>query len=178
MNIMKVTIDISDDLFRYLTFLERERLITSKEQTLSTALEFYKEASMHDWLPFIYRMGGGRVLIMDIGSLIDLFHTLTNREIYEAAKLTALKRKVINPLFKGVELSNPDNWPLVLRELEIMGWGKFTKVRNEIKIELCEIPTPYLMGYFEVMFKTKFRLYPTKLPNVTILLGDALSQNE
>ena len=56
----EVTITISDDLYRYLTFLERQHFIKSKEQALSTALEFYRVFAMHDWLPYVYRMGGGK----------------------------------------------------------------------------------------------------------------------
>ena len=153
-------------------------MIENKEQALSTALEFYKGLAMHDWLPYIYRLGGGRVLVMDTGAIKDIFHNLTNSEIFDASKMTALKRKIINPLFKGVDLSNPEHWQLVLNELENMGWGKFTRIDNEIMVEFCEIPTPYLLGYFEVMFKTKFTIHPVKMPDITLLIGEKIQELE
>jgi len=167
----EVVIKISDDLHNYLTFLEKSRFIKSKEEALSNALEFYKRLGMHDWLPYIYRMGGGRVLIMDTSMLADLFHGLSNREIFDAAKASAFRRKLTNPFFRGVDFTNTQNWPVVLRELEIMGWGKFSKLRNEVKVEFCSLPVPYLQGYFEGMFGFQFERYPSKIPNINIFIA-------
>jgi hypothetical protein len=167
----EVVIRISDDLYNYLTFLERSHFIKSKEEALSTALEFYKRLAMHDWLPYVYRMGGGRVLIMDTTMLSDLFHALSTREILNAAKASALKRKLTNPFFRGVDFSRAENWPVVLRELEIMGWGKFSKFRNEIKVEFCPLPAPYLRGYFEGMFRVEFKKHPSKIPDVHVFIS-------
>lgn len=167
----QVTITISDDLYNYLMFLEKSRFVRSKEEALSTALEFYKRLAMHDWLPYTYRMGGGRVVLMDTTMLSDLFHELSNRQIFNAAKASALKRKLTNPFFHNVDLSNPENWQIVLKELEIMGWGKFTGFQNEIRVEFCSLPTPYLQGYFEGMFKVRFERHPSKIPNFVVFIG-------
>lgn len=136
----EVTFTISDDLYRYLSFLEKSRFILSKEEALSTALEFYRMLALHDWLPFTYRMGGGRVMLMDATMILDFFHLLTNQEILNAARTSALKRKVTNPFFRDVDFSCPENWSIVLREIEIMGWGKFTQFRNKIQVECCALP--------------------------------------
>jgi len=167
----ELVITISDDLYRYLTFLEKSRFIKSKEEALSTALEFYKRLAMHDWLPYTYRMGGGRVLLMDTWMLGDLFHGLSNREIFTAAKASAVKRKLTNPFFRDVDLTDPQNWPVVLRELEIMGWGKFSKFRKEIKAEFCPLTIPYLQGYLEGMFAVPFDRHPSKIPNINVFIA-------
>ena len=167
----EVVITISDDLYKYLTFLEKSHFIKSKEEALSTALGFYKRLAMHDWLPYTYRMGGGRVLFMDTWMLSDLFHGLSNREISTAAKASALKRKLTNPFFRDLDLTDPQNWPVVIRELEIMGWGKFSKLRKEIKAEFCPLPIPYLQGYFEGMFGFQFERHPSKIPNMNVLIA-------
>jgi hypothetical protein len=166
----EVAINISDDLYNYLTFLEKSRLIKSKEEALSTALAFYKRLAMHDWLPYVYRMGGGRVLIMDTTMLSGLFHALSNREIFDAAKASTAIKKLTNPFFQGVNLSKPENWSVVLRELEIMGWGDFSKVKDEIKVEFCPLPAPYLQGYFEGMFGSSFERHPSKIQNMNIFI--------
>jgi hypothetical protein len=168
----KITVNISDDLYKYISFLEKTHFARSKEEAVSTALEFYRRLSLHDWLPYTYRMGGGRVLIMDSTMLADLFHALTNRQIYNAARATAFKRKIVNPFFKDVDFSRPRNWSLVLKELEIMGWGKFRRFRNEIRVEFSVIPIPYLLGYFETMFGFEFKLHPSKIPNITVFIAD------
>jgi len=171
-SLKKVTFTISDDLHRYLSFLEKSRFIKSKEEALSTALEFYKMLAMHDWLPFTYRMGGGRIMLMDTTMILDFFHLLTNQEIHNAAKTTALKRKVTNPFFKNVDFLHPENWSIVLREMEIMGWGKFTRTRNKIQVESCLLPVHYLTGYFEGMFGQQFSFHPSKIPNVMIFVAE------
>ncbi len=168
----ELLVQLSDDLFRYLSFLERQNLIRSKDQAVSTSLEFYKMLSMHDWIPYVYRMGGGRILLFDSGSLRDLFHAMTDDEIYNAARISAIKRKLTNPLFRDVDLTEKENWSLLLRELEIMGWGRFTRMRNEIRMELLTMPLPYLLGYLETMFGTKLRQHKTKLADVTILVAE------
>lgn len=167
----EVVIKISDDLYNYLTFLEKSRFIKSKEEALSTAMEFYKRLAVHDWLPYVYRMGGGRVLLMEISMLADLFHGLSNREIFNAAKASALKRKLTNPFFRDVDFTDPQNWPVVLRDLEIMGWGKISKFRSEIKVEFCPLPIPYLQGYFEGMFGVPFERHPSKIPNTNVFIA-------
>jgi len=167
----EVVIKISDDLYNYLTFLEKSRFIKSKEEALSTAMEFYKRLAVHDWLPYVYRMGGGRVLLMEISMLADLFHGLSNREIFNAAKASALKRKLTNPFFRDVDFTDPQNWPVVLRDLEIMGWGKFSKFRSEIKVEFCPLPIPYLQGYLEGMFGVPFERHPSKIPNTNVFIA-------
>jgi hypothetical protein len=167
----KITVNVSDDLYKYISFLEKTHFVRSKEEAFGTALEFYRRLSLHDWLPYTYRMGGERVLIMNSTGLTDLFHGLTNREIYNAARATAFKRKIVNPFFKDVDFSRPKNWSLVLKELEIMGWGKFKRFRNEIRIEFCMVPIPYLLGYFETMFGFDFELHPSKIPNVAVLIA-------
>lgn len=174
----EVTFAIPDDLYRYLSFLEKARFIKNKEEALSTALEFYRTLAMHDWFPFIYRMGGGRVILMDSTMILDFFHLLTNPEILNAARTSALKRKVTNPFFKDVDFSQPEKWPLVLREMEIMGWGKFTQFKNQIQVELCILPAIYLQGYFEGMFGQQFSFHPSKTPNVTVFVGKKKRESE
>jgi len=169
----QMTVAVSDDLHRYLTFLEKRRIIKSKEDAVITALEFYKMFAVHDWLPPLYRMGGSRVVVLDVGFLRDLFHALTSREIYTAARMAALKRKMLNPLLQGVDLSKRENWDLILKDMDIMGWGKFSRVDDEIRIEHSALPVPYLLGYLETMFRVKLKEHKTRIPGLTILLAES-----
>lgn len=95
-------------------------------------------------------------MLMDATMILDFFHILTNQEILNAARTSALKRKVTNPFFKDLDLSDPRNWPIVLREMEIMGWGKFAHITDHIRVESCILPVTYLQGYLEGMFGGQF----------------------
>jgi len=174
----QLTITLDDDLYRYLSFLERRKLIRSKDQAVASSLEFYKMLAMHEWLPYIYRLGGGRVILVDSSVLKDVFQAMTDQEMYNAGKMGAFKRKLTNPLLQNVDLSSAENWPLILREMELMGWGKFTKVRSEIRVELCALPLPYVLGYIETMFATSFRHHRTKMADVSVLVAEGKKRLE
>jgi hypothetical protein len=160
--------EIDEDLFNYLDFLERTRYIKNKNEALHTALLLFKKLSMHDWLPDIYRIGENRIIIMDRGMLLDLFESLSELEIYRVGNMTALKRKVLKPEFRDINLTNKRNWPLVLNELQNLGWGKFERIEDEIKIENLAVPSAYLRGYLETMFKVNLEEHITNIDDLVV----------
>ena len=162
------TFEIDDDLFNYLEFLERTRYIKNKSEALHKALILFRKLSMHDWLPDVYRIGDNRVIIMDRGMLLDLFESLTEFETYRAGSMTALKRKVLKPEFRDINLTKKANWPLVLNELQNLGWGNFEKVEDEIKIENAAVPLLYLKGYLETMFKVSLEEHTTNIKDLIV----------
>jgi len=166
-----LTVNLDDDTFNYLEFLERTRFIRSKEEAVQKALTLFKKLSMHDWLPDIYRIGDSRIILMDRGMLLDVFELLTELEIYRAGSLTALKRKVLKPEFRDIDLTKPGNWMIVLKELENFGWGNFYKVGDEIKIENNAVPIQYLRGYLETMFKRELEEHRTQVEGLTIFIA-------
>ena len=164
----EVTVEVDDDLYNYLEFLERTRYIKNKSQAIHKALLLFRRLSMHDWLPDIYRIGENRVIVMDRGMLLDLFESLTEYEIYRVGSMTALKRKVLKPEFRDINLTKKANWPLVLNELQNLGWGTFEKVEDEIKIENMAIPPQYLKGYLETMFKVTLEEHHTNIQDLIV----------
>jgi len=164
-------IDLEDDVYDFLDFLERTRFIKSKDEAVRKALLLFKKLSMHDWLPDIYRIGNNRVIIMDRGMLLDIFELLSEPEIHRAGHLTALKRKVLKPEFREINLTRQANWMIVLKELENLGWGVFSKVGNEIKVEHSAVPTPYLRGYLETMFNVELEEHRTKIEGLTVFIA-------
>ena len=166
-----LTVDLDDDTYNYLEFLERMMFIRSKDEAVQKALTLFKRLSMHDWLPDIYRIGDSRIILMDRGMLLDIFELLTEFEIYRAGNLTALKRKVMKPEFRDIDLTKPSNWMIVLKELENFGWGTFSKVGNEIKVEHCAVPTQYLRGYLESMFKMELEEHRTRVEGLTVFIA-------
>jgi len=108
---------------------------------------------------------------MDRGMLLDIFELITEFETYRAGNLTALKRKVLKPEFRDINLTKPDNWLIVLKELENFGWGNFSKVGNEIKVENCAVPIQYLRGYLETMFKVELEEHRTKVEGLIVFIA-------
>jgi hypothetical protein len=82
--------------------------------------------------------------------------------------MTALKRKVLKPEFRDINLTKRANWPLVLNELQNMGWGTFEKIEDEIKVENVAVPTQYLKGYLETMFKVNLEEHMTNIKDLVI----------
>jgi len=96
----EVRLLIPDDLYHYLAFLEKSRFIKSKQDAVHTALEFYKMLAMHDWLPHTYRMGGGRVLLLDVSMLPRPFPLpKQSRNPYSRPSLSP-KKKSHKPFFQ------------------------------------------------------------------------------
>jgi hypothetical protein len=160
--------EINEDLFNYLEFLERTLFIKNKNEALHKALLYFKKLSIHDWYEDIYRIGENRVIIMYRGMILDLFESLTELEIYRVGSSTALKRKVLKPEFRDINLTNKRNWPLVLNELQNLGWGLFELIDDEIKVESAAVPYAYLRGYLETMFKVNLEEHHTKINELII----------
>ena len=166
-----ISLEMDDDTYNYLEFLERTRFIKSKDDAVRKALILFKKLSMHDWLPDIYRIGESRIILMDRGMLLDIFELLTEQETYRAGNLTAMKRKVLRPEYRDIDLTKAKNWMIVLKELENLGWGVFTKVDNEIKVEHCAVPTSYLRGYLETMFNVELEEHHTKIEGLVVFIA-------
>lgn len=164
-------VGLDEDVYEYLDFLERTRFIKSKNEAIRKAMLLFKKLSMHDWLPDLYRIGSNRVIIMDRGMLLDIFELLSEPETYRAGQLTALKRKVLKPEFRDIDLTKQANWSIVLKELENLGWGVFSRVGNEIKVEQSAVPTEYLRGYLETMFKVELEEHHTKVEGLTVFIA-------
>lgn len=165
----EITIPLDDDLDRYFKFLERIKLVRQREDAALAALRIYKKLNMHDWLPYVYRSGSERLIIMGQGMLHDIFTSVSEPRLYDIARITALKRKVINPVDPDLDLKEPDNWDVIFNELENMGWGKFTRDGEEVMIEFLGVPIVFLRGYLETLFQVEFKVHQTKSGEVYVL---------
>lgn len=168
----ELSVIVPDDLANYLALLEKLQCVKSREQIVATALTYYKMLGMHDWAESVYRVGGSRVLLVDQGTLMEMFHSLTNEELLELGMRSALRRKIENPNLREIDTTDEKNWSLILRDLEIMGWGLFHLVEGEIRIELCIIPAPYLIGYLSTMLGKKFKQHHTRIPHLIVLVPE------
>lgn len=165
----EITIPLDDDLDRYFKFLEKIKLVKQKEDAALAALRIYKKLNMHDWLPYVYRSGNERLIILGQGMLHDIFSSLSEPGLYDIARMTALKRKVINPIDPDLDLKEPNNWDVIFNELENMGWGKFTRDGEEIMIEFLGVPIAFLKGYVETLFQVVFKIHQMRSGEVYVL---------
>ena len=165
----EIIIPLDDDLDRYFKFLERNKLVRQREDAALAALRIYKKLNMHDWLPYVYRSGSERLIIMGQGMLHDIFTSVSEPRLYDIARITALKRKVINPIDPDLDLKEPDNWDVIFNDLENMGWGKFTRDGDEVMIEFLGVPIAFLKGYVETLFQVEFKIHQSKSGEVYVL---------
>lgn len=166
-----LNVKISDNLYNYLSFLEKTKFIKSKEEAVDKALRFFRRLAIHNWLPNVYRIDGDRVVLIERGMFLDILEAMTEDQIYNVGRISALKRKVMKPDLRGVNLSRPTNWDIVLKELQNLGWGKFTRVENEIKVEYCAVHTLYLRGYLEMMFRVELKEHKTEIPGLVVFIA-------
>ncbi|MBN2335437.1 hypothetical protein JXL21_07725, partial [Candidatus Bathyarchaeota archaeon] len=89
----RLIIELDDDLRRYLRFLGRIKRIKSEEEAVLAALRIYKKLNMHEWLPYVYRSGSERLLIVGHGTFNDILSAMSESRLYDVARASALKRK-------------------------------------------------------------------------------------
>ena len=75
---------------------------------------------------------------------------------------------MLKPEFRDINLTSKRNWPLVLNELQNLGWGLFEQIEDEIKIENLAVPSEYLRGYLETMFKVNLEEHYTNIEGLVI----------
>ena len=165
----ELCIQFEDELYRYLDFLEKVKLIKSKEEAVTIAVSIFKKLNMQDWLPYVYRAGPERILLMGQGMVNDVFNTMTESQIYDAARITALKRRILNPFDPDLDLTEQRNWGVVLNELQNFGWGKFTLDEEEVMVEFLGVPIIFLKGYLETLFKVEFSTNRMKTADIYVL---------
>jgi len=124
---------------------------------------------MHDWLPYVYRTGTERVVFMGQSMLRDIFTSMSDDKLYDIARVSALKRRLINPMDPEIDFRATDNWDIILNELENFGWGKFTRDGDVVMIEFLGVPMAYLRGYLENLFGAEFKLHQTRSGEVYVL---------
>jgi hypothetical protein len=107
-------VDLSDSLKRYLGYLKKIKYIRDEEEAVESALEIYKKLNMHEWMPYIYRSGNERLLIISHGMFNDILSTIPESRLYDLAKSIALKRKVLRTFDPNLDLTQVDNWGIIL----------------------------------------------------------------
>lgn len=168
----EVCVQLDDDLYRYLRLLEKFNLVKCKEEAVIAAIRIFKKLNMQDWLPYIYRVGKDRVLIVGQGMLHDVFNSINETRLYAVARTSAIKRKILKPFDPELDLTEPKNWDVVLNELQSFGWGKFTLKGDEIMVEFLGIPIVFLKGYLETLFQVDFSIHMTKTSDIYVLSKD------
>jgi hypothetical protein len=164
-----IEIDLDESLRRYLGYLKKIKHIKNEEEAIESALEIYKKLNMHEWMPYIYRSGNERLLIISHGMFNDILSTIPESRLHDLAKSIALKRKVLRTFDPNLDLTQLDNWNIILNEMENLGWGKFSRDFNEIKIEYPGVPLSFLRGYLEALFNIEFSAHVTTDGKIMVL---------
>jgi len=163
------TVHLDEDLEKYLAFLESSRMIKDREEAVLAALRIYKKLNMHEWLQYVYRLGDERILIVSHRMLNDIFTSVSEAQLYEIARMSALKRRIIDPFDPELDLSEPSNWGVILNELENLGWAKFSSNGGEMIVEFLGVPIAFLTGYLETLFQAEFSVAPALDEGVYVL---------
>ncbi len=164
-----LSIELDEDLRRYLNFLVGIKHIGSGEEAALAALRIFKKLNMHTWLPYVYQNGSERLLIVGHGLFNDVLSTMQSSKLYAVARATALNRKVFYSVDPELDLSRVDNWGVVLNELENYGWGKFTRDGEEVKVEYLGVPVIFLKGFLESLFGVVFQVHQVRSGEMIVL---------
>jgi hypothetical protein len=151
----ELTVHLDKSLYNYLGFLENSRRVDSMEEAVLAALRIFKKLNMQDWFPYVYRIGQERVMIVAHGIMDDLMSTMSDSKLYSVSSTIARNRKALDVFDHELDLSTPDNWNVILHELENYGWGRFTLEGDKIKVEHLAVPVTFMRGYLDTLFSVK-----------------------
>lgn len=151
-----ITVEIDREIYKYLEFLENIRRITDKEEAINSALRIFKKLNMQDWFPSVYRMGQERIMLVTEGIMIDILGSMSEKKLYRIAREVAVNRKALDVFDHELNLSEEDNWGVILNEMNNFGWGQFEFNGQEINVEHLILPIIFLKGYLETLFGVEF----------------------
>lgn len=164
-----VHVELDESLSRYLGYLKKIKHIKDEEEAIESALRIYKKLNMHEWMPYIYRAGNERLLLISHGMFNDILSIIPESRMYDLAKSIALKRKVLRTFDPDLDLSEIDNWDIILSEMEDRGWGKFSRESDEIKVEYLVAPLTFIKGYLDALFQVNFNTHLAKEGQLVVL---------
>ena len=164
-----VNVELDENLRRYLGYLKKIKHITNEEEAIESALRIYKKLNMHEWMPYIYKAGKERLLLISHGMFNDILNIIPEPRMYDLARSIALKRKVLRSFDPDLDLREMENWDIILSEMEDMGWGKFSRESEEIKVEYIAVPITFLKGYLDALFQVSFDTYVAKDGQLIVL---------
>ena len=81
---------------------------------------------------------------------------MSEKKLYRIAREVAVNRKALDVFDHELNLSEEDNWGVILNEMNNFGWGQFEFNGQEINVEHLILPIIFLKGYLETLFGVEF----------------------
>jgi len=169
------TVNIPEDLLKYIDSLVAKGVARSKQEVIIKALQNYRKFHMHEWHDPLIIIRGFRRALINQRSLNEILKKFSEEELYEIGKKMGFTLKDSCLASFGVDSTNRENWELALKLLEDNGWGIFKIEKDKNNKEKLRIiiynpffPKKLLHGYLETALGVKFSLIPT-VEDVAIL---------
>ncbi len=168
----EINIELDSDLYNYIAFLEKIKRVKKKEDAVIIALKIFKKLNLQDWYPNVYRSGQERILMMSQGMVRDLFSSFSVPQLTKLSRLIARNRITLDTFDTQLDLNDPENWGVILKEMENYGWGSFTQKNGDVRVEQLGLPIIFIKCYLETLFKARFSIEALNDENIYILKID------
>jgi hypothetical protein len=168
----EINIELDSDLYNYIAFLEKIKRVKKKEEAAVIALRIFKKLNLQDWYPNVYRSGQERILMISQGMIRDLFSSFSEPQLTKLSRMIARNRITLDTFDTRLDLDDPENWDVILKEMENYGWGSFTQKNGDIRVEQLGLPISFIKVYLETLFKTRFNVEALNDENIYILKKD------
>ncbi len=174
----EINIELDSDLYNYIAFLEKIKRVKKKEDAVIIALKIFKKLNLQDWYPNVYRSGQERILMMSQGMVRDLFSSFSVPQLTKLSRLIARNRITLDTFDTQLDLNDPENWGVILKEMENYGWGSFTQKNGDVRVEQLGLPIIFIKCYLETLFKARFSIEALNDENIYILKIDRNKEEE
>jgi hypothetical protein len=168
----EINIELDSDLYNYIAFLEKIKRVKKKEEAAVIALRIFKKLNLQDWYPNVYRSGQERILMISQGMIRDLFSSFSEPQLTKLSRMIARNRITLDTFDTRLDLDDPENWDVILKEMENYGWGSFTQKNGDIRVEQLGLPISFIKNYLETLFKTRFNIEALNDEKIYILKKD------
>jgi Arc/MetJ-type ribon-helix-helix transcriptional regulator len=155
------TVDIPQDLLRFMDDLVSRGTARSRREIVVSALSYYQKFTMFDWSDDRILVRNLRRALLTQRGVEQLTLNMSDEELYEAGK--RLAQTLLDSLLAtfGKNSRKPDNYQLVMELLSDIGWGKFTLLDDRIVVNSPFLQKQLLRGYLERGLGLQLRLAPT-----------------
>jgi|SRR5208337_1356547 len=170
------SVNIPDDLLKYINSLIEKGFVRNRKEVIVSALRNYRRLSMHEWKdPLIFIRGVRKGLVTRV-SINEFARGLPDGVLRDAGRRMGQTLRDVCLATSGADIRKRANWPIAFSHLRDMGWGSFEIKHDSIVVTDCFLPKSLMVSYLAYALGVELSAVPT-VEEVLILREARNSKN-
>jgi len=141
------TVNIPSDILKFMDSLVESGVAHSRRQIVVEALGYYRDLTMHEWVPGRITVRQLRRALMTQKSIEQLTLKMTDQDLYESG--VRMSHTLFDSMLAGwrKDPKVAENHQLAFQLLSQIGWGTFTLSDGRLIINSPFLPKHLIRGY-------------------------------